>query len=88
MSNNLIGHQNIWEYLKTAHQAGNLAQVYLLNGPAHIGKSTLAERFSALLLCEAKTSEPCGVCQSCRLVKLASHPDVATIKKPMIAQKF
>ncbi len=81
MLNNLIGHQNIWEYLKTAYSAGNLAQGYLLNGPAHIGKSTLAERFSALLLCEAKTSEPCGICQSCRLIKASSHPDLVLVKK-------
>jgi DNA polymerase III subunit delta' len=51
---------------------------YLLSGPRHIGKSHVAIRFAAALLCEqtSRRGEYCGCCPTCRRVIKGTHPDV------------
>ncbi|HEV2128111.1 MAG TPA: DNA polymerase III subunit [Thermomicrobiales bacterium] len=51
---------------------------YLLTGPHHIGKSHVALRFAASLLCRSteRSGEFCGGCSTCRRVLKGVHPDV------------
>ena len=54
---------------------------YLLTGPRHVGKTTLAMAFARALLCTAPPHEaPCGHCRSCRLVEHGNHPDIRFIQ--------
>jgi DNA polymerase-3 subunit delta' len=40
-----------------------------------LGAELLANWISALVLCEARDSQPCGTCASCRLLSVDTHPD-------------
>lgn len=52
---------------------------YLLSGPHDIGKSHVALRFAAALLCEQsnRSGAHCGFCSACRRILKGTHPDVA-----------
>jgi DNA polymerase-3 subunit delta' len=53
---------------------------YLITGPDHIGKMTLARTFAQALNCAAPLgSRPCGECRACRLIAEDKHPDVRVI---------
>lgn len=55
-----------------------VAHAYLLVGPPHVGKMTLALDLAMALNCEA-SEPPCGVCESCQKIALAKHADVQII---------
>jgi len=55
-----------------------MAHAYLLGGPPHIGKMTLAINLAQALNCEAD-EPPCGECVSCQKIASAKHPDIQII---------
>ncbi|GGY82455.1 DNA polymerase III subunit delta' [Marinobacter zhanjiangensis] len=58
---------------------GRLPHATLVHGERGVGKRRLAERISALLVCERRavgSGEPCGQCRQCQLVTGDSHPDI------------
>jgi DNA polymerase-3 subunit delta' len=55
-----------------------VAHAYLLVGPPHVGKMTLALDLAMALNCEA-SEPPCGVCDSCQKIASAKHADVQII---------
>jgi len=55
-----------------------MAHAYLLVGPPHIGKMTLAINLAQALNCEAD-EPPCGECVSCQKIASAKHPDIQII---------
>jgi len=55
-----------------------LAHAYLLVGPPHVGKMTLALDLAKALNCEG-SGPPCGVCDSCQKIASAKHADVQVI---------
>ncbi len=59
-------------------EAGTLAHAYLLVGPPHVGKFTLALNLAQALNCEA-TERPCGECTSCQKIASSGHADVQII---------
>ncbi|GAA5784003.1 DNA polymerase III subunit delta' [Chitiniphilus shinanonensis] len=67
--------QTTWDALLAG--TARMPHALLLTGEAGIGKRRFAERLAAWFLCEApgKTSEPCGVCESCRWFAAGNHPD-------------
>jgi DNA polymerase III delta' subunit len=70
----LLGHQNIEREFSEAMQKGSLHHAWLLYGMKGIGKSVLAEKLAARLICESHTA--CGECHACRMLAVGSHPDV------------
>ncbi|MFW0838002.1 MAG: ATP-binding protein [Candidatus Komeilibacteria bacterium] len=76
-----IGHEQIVNYLTLSLAGHRFAHCYLLAGPAHSGKRTLAIRFSQALLCStyieglSDSNIPCGQCDSCRHWQKNIHPD-------------
>ncbi|GEM_PF-692053 len=70
----IIGHQKIIQFLQRSINNNKLAQAYLFYGPRHIGKTMVAEYFTARLLCFQKRA--CGKCLSCQQFKKKIHPDV------------
>jgi DNA polymerase-3 subunit delta' len=64
--------------LKPALETGSLAHAYLLVGPSHVGKLTLALNLAQALNCEAG-ERPCGECSPCRKIAAANHADVQVI---------
>ena len=81
-------HHGSWRVTGHAHAVETLsrsiespAHSYLIVGPDHIGKRTLATEFAKALNCEAATprQRPCQHCLTCRLIEVDGHPDVSRI---------
>jgi len=75
-----IGHEKTIDLLQRALSQGNLSHAYLLTGPAHIGKMTLALDLARVLNCRAEAPEqPCGECSACLKISESKHADVQII---------
>jgi DNA polymerase-3 subunit delta' len=74
----VIGQTRAVSLLQYSLKASNLAHAYLLVGPQHIGKMTLALNLAQALNCEA-IERPCLQCTSCIKIAKGSHADVQII---------
>ncbi|MEK7847572.1 MAG: DNA polymerase III subunit delta' [Chloroflexota bacterium] len=70
-----VGHPQVVSLLQRSLAAGRLAHAYLLVGPPHVGKGTLALDVARALHCEGEPS-PCGACGPCQTIDRRVHPDV------------
>jgi DNA polymerase III subunit delta' len=72
-----IGQSRIIDLFKRALEQGSLSHAYLLVGPQHAGKLTLALDLARTLNCLAEQSQrPCGECPSCRKIAEGKHSDI------------
>lgn len=81
----ILGHDEIVDRFRRAVQRNRLASTYLFVGPAGIGKKRFALALARALLCQTSRAdplEPCGRCESCRLLAAGSHPDVDVVGLP------
>jgi len=77
----LIGHGWALDHLIRLHRQGSLRQSYLVVGPAHVGKCTLALAFAQAIYCESPDGErACGQCRVCSRIVHGNHPDVSVIE--------
>lgn len=60
-------------------RGGQGAHAYLLVGPGGVGKTAVARRIAALLMCPA-AERPCGTCPHCLQQARGVHPDVAWLQ--------
>ena len=74
----VIGHNRVLSLLQHSLEQQSLAHAYLLVGPPHVGKMTLALNLAQALNCEA-AEPPCSECVSCHKIALAKHADVQII---------
>ncbi len=74
----VIGQTGVITLLQRSLEMGNLAHAYLLVGPPHVGKMTLAINLAQALNCQA-AKRPCGECVSCQKIASANHADVQVI---------
>ena len=74
----VIGQTRAVSFLQRSLEAGTLAHAFLLVGPSHVGKMTLALNLAQALNCEA-AERPCLECASCQKIDLAGHADVQVI---------
>ncbi|MEE8471263.1 MAG: DNA polymerase III subunit delta' [Dehalococcoidia bacterium] len=74
----VIGNPRAVKLLKRSLEVERLAQAYLLVGPHHVGKTTLAINLAQALNCEQEDS-PCGQCSSCLRIAAGNHADVQII---------
>jgi len=70
----LLGHRAVEQRFSETMQKGGLHHAWLLHGMKGIGKSILAEKLAARLICESHTA--CGECHACCMLAAGSHPDV------------
>jgi DNA polymerase-3 subunit delta' len=77
----VVGHEQAQRALRRALDSGHLAHAYLLLGPRHVGKTTLASAVAQGYLCthQLPTRRPCGACDSCTRMAHGHHPDVRVI---------
>lgn len=62
--------------LGKALDAGRLGHAPMIIGSSGVGKRVLADWLAARLLCrDVRAGDPCGECESCRLLPSATHPD-------------
>ncbi len=74
----IVGHNRVLSLLQRSLQRQSLAHAYLVVGPPHVGKMTLALELAKALNCEA-AEPPCGECISCQKIAAAKHADVQII---------
>lgn len=76
----VVGHNDIIQYIQGAVEQDKVSHAYILNGQRGSGKKLLARLFAMTLQCESGKSEPCGECRSCKQTKNGNQPDIITIK--------
>ena len=74
----VIGQTRAVSLFQHSLEAGTLAHAYLLVGPPHVGKMTLAINLAQALNCEA-AERPCLECASCQKIASGGHADVQVI---------
>ncbi len=75
-----IGQSALTGMLARAISSGRLSHAYLIVGPPHVGKMTLALDLAAAANCE-QASPPCGECSACRRILSGKHPDVQVLEQ-------
>jgi len=65
-------------FLKKLLRSGAVPQAMLFTGPPGVGKRTAAVALGRDLLC-LRGRDACGECDSCRLMRAGSHPDMAVV---------
>ncbi len=64
-------------------RANRVANAYLFQGSAGVGKRTVANAFAAALLCDSPGDhEACANCASCAKFKAGTHPDFHLLEVP------
>jgi DNA polymerase-3 subunit delta' len=74
----VIGQDKILSLLDYSLKSNAVAHAYVLVGPRHVGKGTLAINLAQALNCDG-SEVPCGECRSCRRILEGKHADVAPI---------
>lgn len=74
----VLGQNFSKRYFNEVVNNNRISHSYILNGPDGIGKSIFALHMAEVLLCTS-SSKPCGVCNSCKKIEKAIHPDVKII---------
>jgi DNA polymerase-3 subunit delta' len=73
-----IGHEKAVNLLKRSLAEGRVSHAYLLAGPGHVGKMTLALDLARALNC-VEEKIPCGECGQCRRIARGLHADVRVV---------
>ncbi|UCB43543.1 MAG: DNA polymerase III subunit delta' [Dehalococcoidales bacterium] len=74
----VVGQTRAISLLQRSLEAGSLSHAYLLVGPAHVGKMTLALDLAKAVNCESAES-PCGECAACQRIAEGKHSDIQVI---------
>jgi len=70
------GHEGVKKLLRKAVASGRASHSYIFEGPAGVGKKTLANAFAKALQCLGHVNgDSCGTCLSCRIFDSSNHPD-------------
>jgi DNA polymerase-3 subunit delta' len=73
----VIGQDKILSLLGYSLKTNAIAHAYLLVGPRHVGKGTLAINLAQALNCDGPDA-PCGECRSCQRIREGKHADVTS----------
>jgi DNA polymerase-3 subunit delta' len=74
----VIGQDKILSLLDHSLKTNAIAHAYLLVGPRHVGKGTLAVNLAQALNCDGQ-EVPCSECRSCQRILEGKHADVTPI---------
>lgn len=87
---NIVGHDWAVQALQKGLLTDTLSHAYLFTGQPGIGKTALAQKLAAALLCEAEepTERPCGQCRACRLIAGGNHPDLHIVASEHVGARL
>ena len=74
----VVGQDRAISLLQRSLEKEALAHAYLLVGPPHVGKMTMALDLAKAINCDA-AAPPCGECTACRRIASGKHADVQII---------
>lgn len=74
-----LGQDHLIARLQPALEQGRESHAYLLTGPPHVGKLTLALEISQAVNCLRGPGAPCGECAQCQRVADRLHADVRIV---------
>lgn len=85
MWDEVIGHEDNKKFLQRLLKGAQHPHALLFFGPDGVGKKFLAQHFASTLLClHRQDTEPCGKCESCRLLNFKdgnfAHPDFLQVE--------
>ena len=75
----VIGQDHLLRQLDASLQAGRVGHAYLLTGPPHVGKMTLALDMAAAVNCRQPNGSgdgPCGQCEPCVRIRRGVYADL------------
>jgi DNA polymerase III subunit delta' len=75
----IVGQVHAVGVLRRALVSERLAQAYLFEGPAGVGKTTTARALMQALACEGRPGEGCGACGPCQKIDAGVHPDLVQV---------
>lgn len=73
-----VGHDRAIQTLRRSWSDERISHAYLLTGPRHVGKMTLAMDLARMLNCLGE-DKPCGRCAQCGRIAESLHADVRVI---------
>ena len=78
-----IGHDKAVSTLARSLESGRMAHAWLLAGPAHVGKMTLALDLARMVNCIAEEvgDRPCDECRQCQRISNSLHADVRIVSQ-------
>jgi len=71
----VIAQDKVISLLDYSIKTNTVAHAYLIVGPRHVGKGTLAFNLAQALNCDGPEL-PCGQCRSCRRIREGKHADI------------
>ena len=74
-----LGQDHLIARLQPALEQGRESHAYLLTGPPHVGKLTLAREIAQAVNCPSGPSEACGDCTQCQRIADGIHADVRVV---------
>jgi len=74
----IVGQSRAVSLLQRSLEQGAMSHAYLLVGPPHVGKMTLALDLARLVNCQGD-EPPCGSCDACQKISSGNHADVQVI---------
>ncbi|PKB80253.1 MAG: hypothetical protein BZY88_09185 [SAR202 cluster bacterium Io17-Chloro-G9] len=74
------GQDHILRQIEPSLKLGQPAHAYLLVGPPHVGKMTLALDLAQALNCSDPSPAPCGDCTQCTRIAQGQHADVRVVE--------
>ena len=74
-----LGQDHLIARLQPALEQGRESHAYLLTGPPHVGKLTLAREIAQAVNCLRGSGEPCGECTQCQRITDGLHADVRVV---------
>ncbi len=74
-----LGQDHLLARLQPALEQGRESHAYLLTGPPHVGKLTLAREIAQAVNCLFGPSTPCGKCVQCQRIADGLHADVRLV---------
>ena len=75
----VYGQDHVLLQLEADLRQGRQAHAYLLSGPPHVGKMTLALNLAQSVNCLHGPGAPCGECVQCTRISMGQHADVRVV---------
>lgn len=75
----IYGQDHLLRQIEPSLVQDRLSHAYLLTGPPHVGKMTLAQDIALAVNCLQGTEAPCGLCVQCSRITNGLHTDVRVV---------